>query len=217
MKIFNALALWILCAGVIHAQAISPSSLACAMQTEQTKWATLRTALTSKIATSKSFVNRIGCGMKRYAPAVALITGAVAYGCMRCYGYNVDFWCSSQHNKHAGTPVHFLMHPEQNHVMHEMASAAMCFSLAAAGAYFLCRVCGACMEDDASHCYEALTEIARQWDVYKKDVPALLYDRFERYAQDVKNYGVLISLDKNDARKLVGAIIVMSLAIETTA
>jgi hypothetical protein len=79
----------LLCAGIssaASAQAVNQqASSPCSAEAEKAKWVALRMVLTEKITQSKSFMNKVGAGMSRYAPLWAGIVGMVGMGAMKWY------------------------------------------------------------------------------------------------------------------------------------
>jgi hypothetical protein len=218
----------LLCAdisGAVAAQAVSQqASATCLAETEKAKWAALRMVLTEKIEASKSFVNKVGAAMDRYAPLLAGIVGMVVLGAC---SYSVKRAALME----ALVPIAVLMGASeqqpsscQQGKMPPAAdvSAKKClpcfyvrsFLLPATLTYVLCKPCGAYLESTSSRCLDVVTEIAGAWTTYKEYMPSVLCPQFEGYAQDLKKNGTLTTIDKNGARQLIEAILAMSLIVE---
>ncbi|MFA6263226.1 MAG: hypothetical protein WCW33_00670 [Candidatus Babeliales bacterium] len=90
----------LLCAGISSAASAQAAnqqvSATCSMESEKAKWVALRMVLNEKIAHSKSFMNKVGAAMNRYAPLWAGIVGVTGMVGMKWYRNRSDCRSSSR-------------------------------------------------------------------------------------------------------------------------
>ncbi len=195
----------LLCASVVQAQVVKQSPVI--SDVEAAKWATLRTVFTTKLAESKTFMNKLGSGMKNHARILTFVTEIggtliVSAGIM-------------QNAKEASAAVA----DEQKSLdmidrLLPVSGVATIFLLAEA-IHYVYKKTGSWLEKEPLRCKNLLTDVAAHWQDYNTMVPVVLHPLFEKLADDTKIHGKLTLINDNDACKLVESIMAMSVVLGT--
>ncbi|MFA5306253.1 MAG: hypothetical protein WC365_02290 [Candidatus Babeliales bacterium] len=197
----------LLCASALNAQVAQQSS-----DVEQAKWTTLRTVFTTKLAASKTFMNKLGSGMKNHARLLAFITevgGAlrVSVAILQNAKETISDMDSEDYDS---------QHPRNSVIdrLRLVVGIAAVFLLTEV-IHCVYKKTGSWLEKESVRCKKLLTDVAMHWQEYQPMMPVVLHPLFEKLAGDIKIHGKLTVINDAEAGKLVESLMTMSLVLGT--
>jgi hypothetical protein len=211
-KLFKALTLCVLSTCVLSAQVPSKKLATITLSGEQAKLAALRTMFISKLAASKTFMNKLGSGMKNHVRILALVTLAI------------QALPGDEALKNCKRVVAALKELNKKPEMCGWRDRGLVifmniglYILLTEVFHYVYKKTGSWLEQEPARCKELLTDIAVHWRDYKAETPVVLHPLFEKLADDTKVHGELTIINDSDACKLVESVLAMSAVVEAAA